>query len=91
MRHNNPLTREEINRRNKEENRKFQQKLTDSIHTIESMCPNEWEFVLDYIQKQNNQKKVLDDTPDNIAARWAYAYSRIQRILLRLRLEITGD
>lgn len=64
----------------------YQLRITRAIERIEELCPNEWDVILDYIEDEATQKKVLDTTTDNIAARWAYAYSRIQKILLRLKL-----
>ena len=64
----------------------YQTNLTKAIQRIDQLCPNEWDLVLHSIETQANQKQVLDTTADNIAARWAYAYSRINKILLRLKL-----
>lgn len=58
-----------------------------SIKIIASSCPDEWNVILEYIENQANQKTVHDNINDNIAARWAYAYSRIRRILLTLSLK----
>ena len=79
-----PLTEEEI------EKRRYNQRLVAAIEVIMNRCPQEWEVVLEDIESQCNQRKVQDETPDNIAARWAYAHSQINKILLRLLLQASS-
>lgn len=71
--------------RTKEED--FIEQLRASIRLISSSYPDDWNIILEYIENQAQQKSVHDNVSDNIAARWAYAYSRIKRILLTLSLQ----
>ena len=85
-----PSSKRPINQKQKE-NDEFQDRLTRSIKRLATSFPDEWYTVLEYIENQGRQKKILDDIPDNIAARWAFAHSRIMRILLRLQLKNEND
>ena len=59
--------------------------LNEDIDTMNRLVPDQWYRILRFIESQATQRKVLDTTPDNIAARWAFNYSQFRKLLLRLR------